>query len=79
MELKIDQFIRSIEDQYDDVERGKIKPDSKIREAFEWNSINALIIIALIKTEYDVDIDAEDLREAQTIQDLFNLIVKRHN
>jgi acyl carrier protein len=75
--MKIEDFITSIEDQYDDVERGKIKPLSKIREAFEWNSINALIIIALIKTEYDVDIDADDLRNAITIQDLYDIITKR--
>jgi len=75
--MKIEEFIINIEDQYDDVERGKIKPQSKLREAFEWNSINALIIIALIKTEYDVDIDAEDLRKSQTIQDLYDLITKR--
>ena len=75
--MKIEEFITSIEDQYEDVERGKIKPQSKIREAFEWNSINALIIIALIKTEYDVDIDAEDLRNAVTIQDLYDIITER--
>jgi acyl carrier protein len=75
--MKIEEFITSIEDQYDDLERGKIKPESKLREAFEWNSINALIIIALIKTEYDVDIDAEDLRKSITIQDLYDMITKR--
>lgn len=75
--MKIEEFITNLEDQYDDVERGKIKPQSKLREAFEWNSINALIIIALIKTEYDVDIDADDLRKAQTIQDLYDMITKR--
>ena len=75
--MKIEEFITSIEDQYDDIERGKIKPQSKIREAFEWNSINSLIIIALIKTEYDVDINAEDLRNAITIQDLYDIITKR--
>jgi acyl carrier protein len=75
--MKIEEFITNIEDQYDDLERGKIKPESKLREAFEWNSINALIIIALIKTEYDVDIDAEDLRKSITIQDLYDLITKR--
>ena len=31
-----------------------LKPGSIFREVFEWNSINALILIALVKTEYDV-------------------------
>jgi len=75
--MKIEEFIIQIEDQFDDVERGKIKPQSIIKEAFEWNSINALIIIALIKTEYDVDIDADDLRKAKSIQDLYNVIMQR--
>jgi acyl carrier protein len=75
--MNIEEFITKIEDQFDDIERGKIKPDSILKESFEWNSINALIIIALIKTEYDVDIDAEDLRKSKKVQELYELILKR--
>lgn len=75
--LTIEEFIGQIEEQFEDLERGKLKPDSKFRDAFEWNSINALIIIAMISTEFEVSIDADDIRNSETINDIFNIIKKR--
>ncbi|MCF8227923.1 MAG: acyl carrier protein [Bacteroidales bacterium] len=75
--MKVEDFIAKIEEEFDDVESGVLKPESNFREHFEWNSINALILIALVKTEYDVSINAEDIRNAKTIRDLFGIIEKR--
>ena len=47
------------------------------REVFEWNSINALILIAMVKTEYDVTINAEDIATSKTVEDLFRIISAR--
>jgi acyl carrier protein len=77
MELKVEDFIKKIETEFDDLEPGKLKPESNFREAFEWNSVNALIIIALVNTEYDVIINADDLRSSVTVSDLFNIILSR--
>lgn len=75
--MKVEDFIAKLEEEFDDVEPGSLKPDSVFRENFEWNSINALILIALVKTEYDVTVNAEDIRNANTIQDLFGIIEQR--
>ncbi|MDZ7743385.1 MAG: acyl carrier protein [Bacteroidota bacterium] len=75
--MKVEDFIATIEEEFDDVESGTLKPESNFREHFEWNSINALILIALVKTEYDVSINAEDIRDSKTIKDLFGIIEKR--
>ena len=72
--MKIEDFISAIEEEFDDIEAGVLKPESKFRESFEWNSINALIFIALVDTEYDVTITAEDIASAETLQDLFDII-----
>lgn len=37
----------------------------------------ALTIIAMIDEEYDVTIKGEDLRKAQTIEDLFNIVKEK--
>ncbi len=75
--MKIEDFISAIEEEFDDIEAGVLKPESEFRESFEWNSINALIFIALVDTEYDVTITADDIASAVTLQDLFNIIISK--
>lgn len=75
--MKVEEFIAKVEEEFDDLEPGKLKPESHFREVFEWNSINALILIALVKTEYDVAINAEDIQASKTVNDLWEIIVKR--
>ncbi|MFZ4548612.1 MAG: acyl carrier protein [Bacteroidales bacterium] len=73
----IEDFIKNIEAEFEDLEPGKLKPESNFREAFEWNSINALILIALIKTEYNVSINAEDIQKSKTVNDIFAIVKSR--
>jgi len=73
----VNDFIKRLEEQFEDLPKGKLQPDSLFREVFDWNSINALIIIALIQTEYEVVIDAEDIRKSKSINDLYQIIVSR--
>ena len=71
--MSIDTFIRQIEDEFDDLKPGVLKPESRFREVFEWNSINALILIAMVKTEYNVTLTADDLINSKTVQDIYTL------
>ncbi len=73
----IEDFIKNIEAEFEDLTPGKLKPESNFREAFEWNSINALILIALIKTEYNVSINAEDIQKSKTVNDIFAIVKSR--
>jgi len=75
--MKIEDFIIRLEEEYEDLKPGTLKPSSVFREVFEWNSINALILIALVKTEYDVTINAEDIAGSHTVEDLFRIIESR--
>jgi len=75
--ITIAHFIANIEEQFDDLEKGILKPESIFRDVFQWNSINALIIIAMVKTEYNVVINAEDIRKSKTILDIFEIIQRK--
>jgi acyl carrier protein len=75
--MKIEEFITQLENEYEDMTPGTLKPGSVFREVFEWNSINALILIAMVKTEYDVVINAEDIATSKTVADLFRIIENR--
>lgn len=73
--MNVQEFIDLVEEEFEELEKGVIKPESNFREFFEWNSVNALIIIALIDSEYDVSISADDIQNAEKVQDLYNKIV----
>lgn len=75
--MNIQDFITRIEEEFDDLTPGTLKPESNFREVFEWNSINALILIAMVKTEYDVAINAEDIANSKSVADIFTIIQAR--
>lgn len=75
--MNIEEFIKQIEAEFDDLKPGALKPDSVFREVFEWNSINALILIAMVKTEYDVTLTADDLVKSKTVNDIFGVVKSR--
>lgn len=75
--MDINTFIGQIEDEFDDLKPGVLKPDSQFRDVFEWNSINALILIAMVKTEYEVTLTADDLIKAKSVQDIYDLVASR--
>jgi acyl carrier protein len=76
--MKIEEFIAKIEEELDELEPGTLKAESEL-EAIELNSINILIIIALIKTEYDVVVDAADFASSKTINDVFEIVKAKKN
>jgi acyl carrier protein len=76
--MKVEDFIKNIEAEFIDIEPGKLKPDSNFRDMFEWNSVNALILIAMVNAEYDVVLNADDLRQSKTINDLFQIVKNRY-
>lgn len=75
--MNINEFINHLEEEFEDIPKGTLKPESNYREVFEWSSINALILIALVKTEYDVTINAQDIAGSKTIEDLYRIIESR--
>lgn len=72
--MEINSFIINFADQFDDTDASEFKPETCFRDLDEWNSFLALAIMAMIKSEYDVAVTAQEMRDAQTIQDLFNIV-----
>ena len=75
--MDIADFITKVENEIDEIKPGTLKSETQFRGIAEWSSMHALIIIALVDTDYDVTITGEDLRNSQTMSDLFNIIKSR--
>lgn len=75
--MEIEDFIKQIEEEIEEFEPGMLKADTNYRDIEDWSSMHALIIIALADTEYDVTITGADLRQCDTVRDLYNLVKSR--
>ena len=72
MELK--DFIENFADQFDDTDASEINASTVFKELEEWSSLIALSVIAMVDEEYDVAIKGDDIRNASTVEDLFNAV-----
>jgi len=73
--MNIQDFIKKLEVEFDELEAGTLQADTNFRKIEDWSSMHALILIALVDVEYDVQISGEQLLQCQTLQDVFDIVV----
>ena len=72
--MDLNEFVTNFVDQIDDVDAESIKADTEFKDLEEWSSMSALAVIAMVDAEYDVQIKGDDIRNAETIEDLYNRV-----
>ena len=72
--MDINTFIDNFAGQFDETGRDQFTPETKFRDLDEWSSLIALSIIAMVDEEYEVTLKGDDIKGAQTIQDVFNAV-----
>lgn len=77
--MKIDKedLIKKIESEFETMEPGSLKPTTSFREINDWSSMHALILIAIVDSEYNVTLNGNDLQNLTTVNDLHALIESR--
>ena len=75
MELK--DFIENFANQFDDTDASEFKAETVFKELDEWSSLIALSVIAMVDEEYDITIKGDDIRNSNTIEDLFNVVAEK--
>lgn len=74
--MEIKEFVQNFAAQFDETDAAVFTPGLAFRELEEWSSFLALGIMAMIKCEYDVAITADEMRNANTIQELYDTVQK---
>ena len=69
----MNEFIEKFADALEIENVDSLTADTEFRELEEWSSLAALSLIAMYDEEYDKTINGAAIREAQTIEELFNL------
>ena len=72
--MEIKDFIANFADQFDDTDASEITATTVYKDLDEWSSLIALSVIAMVDEEYDVTIKGDDIRNSNTVEDLFNAV-----
>jgi acyl carrier protein len=71
--MDMQRFISDFEAQFEDVVPGSIQPDTELESLEEWNSLQAMVIISMIDSKYNVSVSGTDVNNAKTVADLYKL------
>lgn len=70
--MELNEFIEKFAEQFDETDASEIKANTEFKNIAEWSSMVALAIIAMIDAEYDIQIKGSDIRDSNTVEELFN-------
>ena len=70
----MEKFIKLFAEQFDEIDASLLKPETRFRELDGWSSLVALLVITMVDEEYRVILPPEEMRQTQTIQELFDLV-----
>lgn len=75
--MELNDFIANFAEQFDETDASDITASTEFRNLEEWSSLIALSVIAMVDEEYDVTLKGDDIRNAKTVEDLFNVVKGR--
>lgn len=75
--MDIKEFMNNFAEQFDDLDASVLTPETEFKQLEDWNSLVALSVIAMVDEEYDVTIKGDDIRNAKSIEDLYNIVNAR--
>ena len=73
----MEKFVNCFFELLDDTVKSLITSDTVFKELEEWTSILALSLIAMVDEVYDVTLDTDDIRNANTLEDLYRAIQQK--
>lgn len=75
--MELQDFINKFASQFPDEKADEFTPETDFHELSSWSSLTGLSIIMMIFQEYGVEIESKDIREADTIEDLYKIVKER--
>jgi acyl carrier protein len=72
--MEITTFLQNFADMLDDTDAALIKAETIFRDLDEWDSLTALSLIAMVDEEYSLKLTGDDIKNATTINDIFETV-----
>jgi acyl carrier protein len=67
----MDKFLEHIAEIFENTPKDQISLNSKFKSFDEWDSLMALSLIAMFDSEYNVKLSGDQIRTANTLDDLY--------
>ena len=71
--MNLESFIDNFKDQLED-NNVSITGETKFKDLDSWDSLTTMLVIGMVKTDYEKDISATEISDCDTVLDLFNHI-----
>jgi len=72
--MELQDFIANFAEQFNETETSEFSAETEFKDLAEWGSMMEQAIIAMIDAEYGVLVKWDEVRKAETIEDLFNTV-----
>ena len=69
-----EDFLKSFANQFDDTDTSEIRFETNFRELEEWSSLTALAVMNMIGKKYDIRLNPDEMKTANTVQELYDLV-----
>jgi len=75
--MEINQFVRHFENAIEGIEPNSLTPETQYHKIEQWDSLALLCLLAMIDCEYEVQVPGMDLKQCDTLHDIFDLVASR--
>lgn len=72
--MDLNEFVANFAEQFDDTDASEIQASTVFHDLEEWSSLTGMGVIALARTQYGKTITGKELKNCETVEDVFNLI-----
>lgn len=68
----LEEFVELFAEQFDDTDASEITATTEFHNLDEWSSLIGLSVIAMVDEEFDIALKGDDIRNAVTVEDVYN-------
>ena len=75
--MELNEFINNFASQFPDEDPLAFSAETDFHDLDSWTSLTSLSVVAMIIQEYGVELESQDVRNADTIEDLYEIVKER--
>lgn len=76
--MEINQFIQKFELQLEDSHKTEITGETILESINGWDSMTILMVIGMVKTDYNKSVTTNEIKKCLKVLDLYNLVMNKN-
>lgn len=72
--MNLEDFIKNFAEQFEETDISEFKPETVFKDLEEWSSLTALTIIAMADEKYKIKLSGAEIRSANNLTDLYEIV-----